>query len=172
MNFKNWLLTESQTPGLWYHGSSKFFDTMANQKGARVYPIGKPDPDFTRPLFFSPSIEFAKMNNKYVYRCTLQSDKLFDHRVLWMDDVKSQWDDDHYTPLAIEMYNFFVPDGDYYSFINAVIKGDWDTIEQPDVVKWIWSKGFDAFVVTGDGEDNVAIKSAAQIKDFRLVDGK
>lgn len=169
MQFKRWLVEIFEVPSLWYHGSNVLFDRIENQKGSVVHSLGEEDVVINRPLFFSKSPAFAKLNGKYVYRCNLSVKKLFDHKVLWDDSVDSQWEDDHYTALAVEMYEHFIPKGDYSQFINGIIRGDWDVMEKPAIVHWIWSKGFDAFSVTGDGEENIAIKSSKQVSNFEVL---
>lgn len=162
---------------VWYHGTTKDFDTFETfvrpTFGSGMSEV---------PLFFSPSEKFARGyargKNGKVFKVKLRWKKVFDGVDLiardryWppqREDLTKEGQHLYDDLEAGEIFSGVDPDdwgvfGDSQGLWASILKNEYDVIETTEFKKWLSKNGYDAAYVTGDGEKNVFVFSPSQVK--------
>lgn len=161
---------------VWYHGTSKDFDSFKTYSGA-TFGTGMGEV----PLFFSPSESFARLYARgktgRVFKVKLRWKKVFDGPELVSRD--QYWPPQRedltkegqvlYDDLASgKIFSGVDPDdwsvfGDSQGLFASILKNQYDVIETTEFKKWLKKNRYDAAYVTGDGEKNVFVFSPKQV---------
>ncbi len=165
----------ASTNQLWYHGNRSKY----NELPTRVWsPTGGPSHEV--PVFLSPAKKFAELYAKghgYVYTVKAHVHKTFDSENLWRSGCKYVDDRDEFTAEGKKFFddlsegkifpNVDDPTGNSNPFtdiLKSVLRMDYDTMENGHMVSWLRKNGYDSFLVTGDGEVNLAVFDPKKIE--------
>lgn len=165
---------------VWYHGSPREFESFELQHkhtfGREAAPA---------PVFLTKDPKFAELYAQgpegMVYTVEASPEKIFDqHKLLLADPDKptKYWppEEEDMSELGRELLEaladgkIFEGEEDRPDHVWAsVFRGDYDVMEASEMRKWLASKGYDAFYVTGDGPRNLAVTAPDRLK---IVDSR
>jgi hypothetical protein len=162
--------------GDWYHGSHNDFDQFSGRGGQRYQDQNKKYLTFlTRSRGFAASHGMSKDGTLYTVELD-PSTKILDWSSLaptWngrptRDDLtdlgKLLYDDIEGGKIFDDVEPF---SDDVEEYMKAIVKGNWDAVESDGIQKWATDHGYDGFVVTGDGEKNIAVFDPARLVIIR-----
>ena len=168
--------------GLWYHGRpGRHGKGLTMRPGVSSTSGG---PAHAIPLFLSPAKSFARLytdHHGYVYTVRPHVHKTFDAYDLQTPEAK--WHDarEDYTEEGKQLFDD-LHDGkifpgmeddeeEFLGTLKAILRMNYDVMEDGHMVNWLKKNGYDSFYVTGDGEKNLAVFDLRNVEviDVELV---
>lgn len=163
----------SRVPGgrLLFHGSPADFTRFRVARKAVVAG----DAAGEAPIFFTPNFATAARCGPLVYVARLSCARTFHGEDLYRPGVRAGWPlwpslEEQLTELGMRLLRRvegLFPDSDPEQVMAYVGTSAWDALEANWMKAWLRAEGFDSFIVTGDGDDNVAVFDPGQVE---LVD--
>jgi hypothetical protein len=154
--FKRWfsksIVKEEGRPLVMYHASRVGFNAFRENA----------------PIFVSPYAEEAEYFGRAHEDESVKSEDKVNVYPLW---VRAEKPFDFENSDNLESLNFYLdsfygrdPDLDLTALSDKVAKGEWETIESPEIQEAIRGLGFDSFYVKENGKKNLAVFDANQVK--------
>jgi len=154
--FKRWfgksIVKEEGRPLVMYHASRVDFNAFRENA----------------PIFVSPYAEEAEYFGRAHEDESVKSEDKVNVYPLW---VRAEKPFDFKNSDNLESLNFYLdsfygrdPDLDLTALSDKVAKGEWETIESPEIQEAIRGLGFDSFYVKENGKKNLAVFDANQVK--------
>ena len=154
--FKRWfgksIVKEEGRPLVMYHASRVDFNAFRENA----------------PIFVSPYAEEAEYFGRAHEDESIKSEDKVNVYPLW---VRAENPFDFENSDNLESLNFYLdsfygrdPDLDLTALSDKIAKGEWETIESPEVQESIKGLGFDSFYVKENGKKNLAVFDANQVK--------
>jgi hypothetical protein len=154
--FKRWfgksIVKEEGRPLVMYHASRVDFNAFRENA----------------PIFVSPYAEEAEYFGRAHEDESIKSEDKVNVYPLW---VRAENPFDFENSDNLESLNFYLdsfygrdPDLDLTALSDKIAKGEWETIESPEVQESIRGLGFDSFYVKENGKKNLAVFDANQVK--------
>jgi len=155
-NFKNWfgkskIVDDKGKPEVWYHGTPASFDEFGVSHRNAIF--------FTKDTKFANTYTGSDLGMKYgatpnVMPVYIKASNPFDY-----ENPK------HIEAVFGKLKDIFEKYPDYKRLLQQQIKdGNWEFIEEKEVIDAIKKAGFDAFYVMEDGVKNLGVFDPKQIK--------
>ena len=152
----------------YYHGASKELEKGFLKPSVEKWRAfdGKM---ISNPFWLTPSLTFAKLHGKFVYRIKLHlpKSKIFGETPL-IGEGKYYYDmvvgDGKLLYDALEEGQLFAGAGDFERVFNSILAEDYDVIETGEFVNWAKENGFGAAYVQGDGERNLMVFNPEKVE--------
>jgi hypothetical protein len=163
MPFKNTSSTK------WYHGSLHKFDQFQTLSKA-----GVSKEVVEQPIFLTSDINFARDYAKlhgYVYEVQPHVTKTFNGHDLVNWNERYYYDWKTFPPLGKEVFDALLdnelwPDGEEHadSYFQALAERQWDATQSPEFVRWLKNNGYDSFLESGEGAENMGVFDPAKLE--------
>jgi len=159
----------------WYHGTNELLDLGVLKPSVEKWKAfdGK---FIDKPFWLAPSINFAKLHGKYVYKCKLNfpSSKIFGFRPYLKDNYRYYYDsvinEGKLVYDALERGDLFESSSNNFERVfGGIVAEDYDIIETKEFTDWAKANGFEASFVGGDGERNLMVFDPTYIEILEEV---
>jgi len=152
----------------YYHGASKELEKGFLKPSVEKWRAfdGKM---IANPFWLTPSLTFAKLHGKFVYRVKLHlpKSKIFGEKPL-VGEGKYYYEmavgDGRLVYDALENGELFADAGNFESVFGSILAEDYDVIETGEFVNWAKANGFEAAYVQGDGERNLMVFNPEKVE--------